>query len=46
MKSERYSSKENDADEIGNLASKLALDLRKHIRSLGNTEEKNFFVQN
>jgi hypothetical protein len=33
-KSDRYSSKE-DKDELGNLANRLALDLRKHIRSLG-----------
>ena len=33
-KSDKYSSKE-DADELGNLANKLALDLRKHIRGLG-----------
>ena len=33
-KSDKYSSKE-EVDELGNLANKLALDLRKHIRSLG-----------
>jgi hypothetical protein len=33
-KSDRYSSKE-EKDELGSLATRLALDLRKHIRSLG-----------
>lgn len=33
-KSDKYSSKE-ETDELGTLAAKLALDLRKHIRELG-----------
>ena len=34
-KSEKYASKD-EADELGTLAARLATDLRKHIRSLGN----------